>query len=200
MREARPVSCGRCEVKFRRQGRRAVAMIERPHLGGPEAAYLPNRRRPRKDKNGIPDLRDFSKMELLLVDDRFSQFDIVIRQYVRDGRTVKEDEEREFYASKFPLTDPEQQAQQHETQMQYLFTYASPNRLAYFLLEPDADQVVELTCPYCDSLKKVNLQIIEQQFNDVLETGGHLVLGTSGLEIRGGGEIIHRPPNRDRRA
>jgi len=134
-------------------------------------------------------------MEHLQVDHRLSQFDISIRQYVRDGATVKEADEIEYYAARFPLTDSEQLEKQHETQMRYLFTDTSGVRIAYYLLEADDEKMVVLKCPYCQFQRKFKLQFVENQYNKVLDTGGRLVLSSSGLEVRGSGRRVHRTQN-----
>ena len=193
MADARPVFCGQCEANVRPERQWTVATIEPPHFGGPEAARLSNRRRPTRDDQGNPDLSGFSVVERLLVDGQLSQFEISIRQYVQNGATVKEDEELEFYALQFPLTDSDEVAKQHKKQMQYLFTDRSEVRLAYYLLKADAKKMVVLNCPYCGFFKRLSLKFIEKQYNKVLDVGGRLVLSSSGLEIRGGGATVRRP-------
>jgi hypothetical protein len=194
MADARAIYCGLCESKVRPKRQWSIATIEPPHLGGPEAAHLAKRRRPARNELREPDLSGYSTLELLQVDGRCSQFDISIRQYVRDGVTVKEDEELGHYMNRFPSTNPGDAVKQHETQMKYLFTDKSTMRLGYRQLEVDAEEMVVLTCPYCRFHRRLKLQFIAKQYNNVLDTGGRLVLSSSGLELRGGGMKVSRPP------
>ncbi len=193
MAAARHVFCGQCEANVRPKRQWIIATIEPPHLGGPEAAHLRRRRRLTKDGDGKPDLSGLSTMERLLVDHRQGQFDISIRQRIRDGVTVKEAFEKEYFAAHFPRTDSDELDKQHQKQMKYLFTDKSEVRLAYYLLETDVKKMVVLRCPYCHFQRRLKLSNIEKKYFVVFETGGRLVLSSSGLDVRVDGKNVLRP-------
>jgi hypothetical protein len=125
-------------------------------------------------------------MEKLLVDSRFSQWEISIRQHVRDGKRIDVEAEQRWYADRFPRTDPSEMDKLNETQSHFQHTTASPDRVAYRLLAPDDQHMVELQCPDCTFRKRVDVRVVERFLYDALGNGGHIILGSRGLSIRGG--------------
>jgi hypothetical protein len=120
------------------------------------------------------------------VDGTFSQFEVSIRQHVRDGKKIDVEEEQRWYANRFPRTDPSQMDKLNETQFQYQHTKASKDRVAYRLLVPDDKRMVELHCQNCGFRKRLKVHFVERRLYEALEGGGHMILGSRGLSIRGG--------------
>jgi hypothetical protein len=187
MRRARPIYCGECVRNFPNEDWRVIASIEPPHLGGSERGNP--RKRLTRDKDGKPDLSELSPSEHLLIDHRFSQWKPSIRQYVRDGKRADELKEGAWFATQYPLSEPSEMAEQNEAQMRFLHTKASTDRFAYYLLEPDGKKKVEVMCPYCRFSKRIRIEYAAKCLDEVLKTGGHLVLDSEGLEIRGGRQV-----------
>jgi len=180
--------------KFPQEDWHVIASVEPPHLGGPEPGNP--RRWLTRNEDGSPDLSNLTQMELLLVDGTFSQWEILIRQHVRDGRRTDVEAEQRWYADRFPRTDPSQLDKLNETQFQHQHTTASKDRVAYRLLVPDDKHMVELQCLNCSFRKRVNVRFVEKRLYEALEGGGHMVLESRGLSVRGGrGNALHREDN-----
>jgi hypothetical protein len=131
-------------------------------------------------------------MELLMVDKKRSQWEVSIRQHVRNGLRVDLEEERQWYFDRFPRTDLSEMDKLHETQLRYQHTTASKDRVAYRLLAPDVKNMVELHCENCGFRKRVKLRVVERSLYETLENGGHIILENRGLFVRGGrGNVIH---------
>ena len=184
VKDARQIFCGECMRKFPRKDWHVIASVEPPHLGGPEPGNP--RKRLLRNADGSPDLSNLTQMELLLVDKTRSQWEVFIRQHVRNGERVDIEAEQSWYADRFPRTDPSQMDEPNKTQSHYQHTTVSKDRVAYRLLAPDAKHMVELHCPDCRFSKRVNVRVVERFLYEAFEYGGHIVLGSRGLSIRGG--------------
>src|ERR1700728_4660184 len=92
MKDARQIYCGECMRRFPQEDLHVIASVEPPHLGGPEPGN-PRKRLTRKE-DGSPNLSNLTEMEHFLVDETYSQWEISIRQHVRDGKKVDLEVER----------------------------------------------------------------------------------------------------------
>jgi hypothetical protein len=190
MKDARQIYCGECMRRFPQEDWHVIASVEPPHLGGPEPGNP--RKRLTRNEDGSPNLSNLTQTELLLVDGTFSQWEVSIRQHVRNGKRTDVEAEKQWYVDRFPHTDPSQMEKLNSTQLQYQHTTASKDRVAYRLLVPDEKHMVELQCPNCGFHVRVKVRVVERILYEALENGGHIVLGSRGLSIRGGrGIALH---------